>query len=644
MKKYLFLTLFLPVLIFGQTTKFNYMPTTQWVTSGTNLYYLLGNVGIGTSSPTTPLMVNGVISASGGNSTLWNDCLTISSAQNVTGAKTFMANKLLLDANGSGTRVLTLLATGTTVSKTITFPDVTGTVALISNIPTDIMTLTTSQNVVGTKIFGNGTFKLQNAAETYTTLLQARVSSSAKTINLPDSNGTVALLSNCGTPSNYVTLNTTQDISGIKTFSPLSLSLFNSHADGTTSFTTIASAGLGRTITFPDATGTVALTSDLPAASQWTTSGTSIYYNTGRVGVGITNPHQIFENKGTFQTTGGLTEINDSSNYDTKINTGPSTGSITLGGTSSGEKTVNVGSSTGASILNLYSGAGGMNMTGGGDLTIGVAGTIYFGGNFAQVLNIGTQAYNKTVNVGSTNTTSTTNISSGSGAINLNVGNSQPTNINTGTNTGTISIGGSNTPLNMNVASPAATNINTGLSTGSVTIGGASTQTISIGSVASGSITNVKTAVPGINVSCYSRLTGTVTTTLGSLTDITGLTMPLVDNAVYEFEANLLVGCNAIDGNRYGVNFNALGANVYYTYTGTYQANVGATGTVSGTPNTETATMVAIASTTTAGILIKGIITTGANTGTMAIRHKKVTAGGTASVYTGSYLKVIRIL
>ncbi len=50
-------------------------PDDDWVISGDDIYRETGSVGIGTVSPTTALEVNGVITASGGTSTEWNNAL-----------------------------------------------------------------------------------------------------------------------------------------------------------------------------------------------------------------------------------------------------------------------------------------------------------------------------------------------------------------------------------------------------------------------------------------------------------------------------------------------------------------------------------------------------------------------------------------
>jgi hypothetical protein len=59
-----------------------------------------------------------------------------------------------------------------------------------------------------------------------------------------------------------------------------------------------------RSYTFPDANGTLALTSQI-TNSQWTTSGSDIYYNTGKVGIGTSTPNQNLQ----VLTTGSQTTI-----------------------------------------------------------------------------------------------------------------------------------------------------------------------------------------------------------------------------------------------------------------------------------------------------------------------------------------------
>ena len=90
----------------------------------------------------------------------------------------------------------------------------------------------------------------------------------------------------------------------------------------------------------------------------------------------------------------GVVNLNVSSNFAVNIATGTSTGTISAG--------------TGAGI---------------------------------QTIDLGTGGAAKTVTLGSQNSTSTTDIDSGSGGVNINASNNQPTNLNTGNSTGTTAIG-----------------------------------------------------------------------------------------------------------------------------------------------------------------------------------------------------------
>lgn len=145
--------------------------------------------------------------------------------------------------------------------------------------------------------------------------------------------------------------------------------------------------------------------------------------------------------------------------------------------TSNIAKTINLGTGTAIDTINIGNGATG-----------------------ADVVNIGSaNAGNVTINsastiaLGSNTGTSTTNILSGSGGININANNNQPTNIGTGSSTGTITLGGTGTQTlalgngagvkTVNLGSSNTTSTTTILSgTGGIAIGDfANTKTISIG-------------------------------------------------------------------------------------------------------------------------------------------------------------------
>ena len=182
--------------------------------------------------------------------------------------------------------------------------------------------------------------------------------------------------------------------------------------------------------------------------------------------------------------TGNLALNASAGTSQTNISTGTTTGAVTIGGTGTqaialgngaGVKTVNVGSNSTTSTTTILAGTGNLALNasaGTSQTNIGTGtttGAVTIGGTGTQTIALGNGAGAKTVNVGSNNTTSTTTILSGSGGINLNVSNNQPTNVGTGSSTGAVAIGGgSNTvainSINWNVS--AAGNLTSTLATG----------------------------------------------------------------------------------------------------------------------------------------------------------------------------------
>ncbi len=131
------------------------------------------------------------------------------------------------------------------------------------------------------------------------------------------------------------------------------------------------------------------------------------------------------------------------------------------------------------------------------------------------------------------------------------------------------------------------------------------------------------------------RVTGSNATTTGqALTNIAGLSIALLANSVYEFEAVLTVQSSSTAGNAYGVQYSAAGATVEALITGTLAAATQKTLRINAL---NTAATPFVTSGATGGILIKGVITTGANAGNLTIQHYKVTSG-TSTVFINSSL------
>jgi hypothetical protein len=177
----------------------------------------------------------------------------------------------------------TLAITDPTADRTITFPDSTGTVALTSDITVTASSTTTFSNksislatntVTGTKAEFNSAMSDADFAtiagsetltnKTLTTPVISSITNGAATLTLPTSTGTIALTSDIA--AGIVTETGTQTLTNKTLTSPvITGAVFNDGSivfegatanDHETTFT-ITDPTADRTITFPDATGTV---------------------------------------------------------------------------------------------------------------------------------------------------------------------------------------------------------------------------------------------------------------------------------------------------------------------------------------------------------------------------------------------------
>lgn len=129
------------------------------------------------------------------------------------------------------------------------------------------------------------------------------------------------------------------------------------------------------------------------------------------------------------------------------------------------------------------------------------------------------------------------------------------------------------------------------------------------------------------------------TTTGQTLADAAGLSVPLLANHVYEFEAALLVLTSAdANGTKYGVNFSGAGASVRAVVLGTTSVAAATAETINALA-TGTITPRLTGSGSTGVVMLNGFITTGANAGNFTVQHLKITSG-TSTVKIGSSLKI----
>jgi hypothetical protein len=154
----------------------------------------------------------------------------------------------------------------------------------------------------------------------------------------------------------------------------------------------------------------------------------------------------------------------------------------------------------------------------------------------------------------------------------------------------------------------------------------------------SGVLTIGNTVKPNRSFVSGSNATNATTT----LADITGLSVALAINSVYEFEAHLVLGTSAdTDGTGYAVQYSAAGATVEAGFIGSANGVAGAKTLRINAFNTSTVACL-VTNAQTGVATIKGIVRTGANAGDLTIQHKKFVAG-TSTVYIDSFLKVTKI-
>jgi hypothetical protein len=137
----------------------------------------------------------------------------------------------------------------------------------------------------------------------------------------------------------------------------------------------------------------------------------------------------------------------------------------------------------------------------------------------------------------------------------------------------------------------------------------------------------------------YARCSADRTTTGQALADISDLSIALLANSVYEFEAILMVASSASTGNQYGVQFSAAGASVEAQISGTLAAATSRSDRIAAL---NTATPTYLTSGAAGGIRIQGVIVVGANAGNLTIRHLKVTSG-TSTVRAQSFVKAFKL-
>jgi len=137
----------------------------------------------------------------------------------------------------------------------------------------------------------------------------------------------------------------------------------------------------------------------------------------------------------------------------------------------------------------------------------------------------------------------------------------------------------------------------------------------------------------------FAYLTSNQTSNSASLVNIPGLTVALVANSVYEFEAALEIITAGTDAD-FGINFSAAGATlsslIFFMSDNVTAVNKG------GYLATLNSKYNVVGASAYGGVLIKGLLTTGANAGNLTVQYDIGTGAPSVSCLSGSYLKAYK--